>query len=246
MRLIILCVSVVLLTQSIVMAESGTISAKEASFRPTNETLVASVDFLQEKFMALVLNESEWVNESDANGIYRCILNNVSHDENLDISKSKQRTKFLRYVTKVGKRMFDFDSPWLGLTSEKARSHQRFRQTTGNPRWTRSIKPDCSEPSTWKATYPNTSWSGFKKRCEKTAVLTSEILENRRPNFCRTLEGKPANPRWWGGEMDLHRVEKNWEEILCDDPGMTCTKEDRMSPNTPKGCSKNWYFRIKK
>jgi len=233
---------------NVAQAEPYAISAARASGRRlvADRNTITTIDFVHERYAALTINESGWNNQADANGIFQCIMSNVfPGNEAFQLENPKHRSRYVAYIALVGNRTFPTDSPWLGLDTQALRDRHDQRQKTGNARWTHALKTDCSKPHVWDNVYPDSEWKGYTTRCAKTMALTMALLRNKRPNWCRTLEGTPAVPRWWGGEMDLHRVENNWEEIICDAPGKTCTREDRLKPNIPEGCTKNWYFRPK-
>ena len=233
---------------NLAQAEPLVIAAARASGQRliADRSAATTEDFVHERYAVLVVNESGWRNQADINGIFQCIMNNsLPGKTTFNIKDPSQRARFVAYMALVGNRTFPTDTPWLGLHTPAQRHHHDKRQMTGNAAWTHALKTDCSKPDVWDTVYPDSEWAGYTTRCAATMRLTAETLDNKLSNWCRTLDGKPAVPRWWGGAMDLHRVEKNWEEIICDAPGKICTRADRESPNTPAGCAKNWYFRIR-
>jgi hypothetical protein len=183
----------------------------------------------------------------DTNGILRSLVTNARlPDKQFDLHQSEDRAKLLRYMARIGNRTFPVDNPLLGLVTDADRQeHTRRQRLFGNAYWTSGFKLDCSKPDHWDEVYPDSQWAGYTERCKELVLRAQAALANKLPNTCHTAEGVPADPTWWGGAMDLHRVENGWEEIFCDAPGKNCTKEDRLSRNTPEGCTKNWYFRIK-
>lgn len=245
MRLI--CAVVLLLWTSTVAADPKTISGSlaAAGFRvPESESTFAAVHLA---FTRIVLNESGWRSEADAIGIFQSILTN-SVGSGFNSRVPRHRASFLRYLSRVGNRTFPADSLWLGMTAghERARHTALQKRARGNAYWTSSFKLDCSKPGNWNEAYPNTSWEGYPKRCAELVARTRAVLLSQTPYGCRTQDGGvAASPRWWGGMMDMHRVQPTWQEIICDDPEVTCSQEDRNASNTTPGCAKNRFFRLK-
>jgi hypothetical protein len=194
-------------------------------------------------FTRLVLNESGWRSTGDANGILRSLINNIRITGEFDVTDADHRSRFMRYTALVGNRTFPADSPWLGLMTDHARDrHSKNQRRFGNAVWTSGFHTSCEKPTHWDEAYPESDWAGYTTRCAELVKTTQALLKMSHQNWCHTAAG-PADPKWWGGEMDLHRVQRDWEEVICDAPGATCTEADRSMPNTPPGCTKNRYFR---
>lgn len=234
---------VVLLWLSTAVADSATISASEARAGfgvPVSATTFADTHLALTR---LILNESGWRSDADAIGIFRSLVSNSVGTE-LRVSELRHRTQFLRYLARVGNRTFPVDSPWLGLSGMPARTrHLAGQKLYGNALWTSSFKLDCSKPAHWDEVYPESDWEGYLDRCAALVVRTKALLLNKKPNWCQTLDGVPTSPKWWGGMMDMHRIQPDWQEVFCDAPDTECPQDVRNSPNTPSGCAKNRYFK---
>lgn len=208
-------------------------------------------------YTRIVLNESGWESRPDMNGILEVLLR---HSGGRNPKRNYQGTgyginyrQFMLYAARVSTKTFPATDPWAyqamvykyGRTGETAREHhvKRQRSAAGNSYWTSELKLDCSEPKTWKEVYPDIPWSNFKKRCPELFRLTKEYLTGEHPNWCRTFDGEPATPKFWGCEQDVHRAEaEGWEELLCDDPDVDCSEEKRNDLNN-NSCARNRWFR---
>ena len=156
------------------------------------------------------------------------------------------------FAAKASLRTFPATDPWAemiighrySLHGEMAiANHVQQQRKTNNTYWTSSFNTNCSEPDHWSEVYPDVQWKNFRNRCTALVEITARYLRGEEPNWCRNYWGEPANPRYWGSEKDLHRVEKEtWEEIFCDEPSANCLSTDRKDPNN-KVCAKNYWFR---
>ena len=226
------------------------ISASLAASKPKLPTF----NDVHERFTALILNEAGWKSKGDIIGIGGVILR---HGGGRNRARSYRGSgygidylKFMKYAARVSAKTFPANSPWVqdalfwryGKRGPAAREHHIRRQKSSyNSYWTSTLKKDCSEPANWKKQYPDVPWSGFTERCPALFEMTEKFLKGQMPQWCRSSDGEPATPKWWGGTMDVPGA--SWEELTCDEPDADCTEFDwRKDPNNVS-CARNSFYR---
>lgn len=212
-------------------------------------------------YTRIVLNESGWYSPADACGILE-VLKIGSQPPKTALKAASIRlynrenrtdidyTRFVIRAAKASLRTFPIDDPWGKFVFEdrykkngiEAAEHHLDRQRKSiNSYWTSTLKSDCSEPSHWKEIYID-PWSIYRDRCKDLFRMTSVYLKGEAPNWCRTLDGKPARPEYWGGSMD--HPDKRWERLTCNEPGVDCSAFNEGEDPNNGSCAKNFWYRM--
>lgn len=223
------------------IAVAGTASAQSIDARLAAAKRVPMPTFgkVHEAFNRLVVNESGWTSQADVGGILDVHLVNAGGRDRtkrpstygLDVRR------FIIFTSLVAARTFPADSPWI--FPRPGKTHEKWQREYGNSYWTSGLKLDCSEPEHWAETQ-KAKWANYVDRCKSLVKLTGEYLRGEHESWCKTADGLPAMPRFWGSNQDYDRNPevRTWEELTCDAPNTDCKK------SKGDGCAKNRWFRL--
>lgn len=206
----VLLFSVALLLSGNAYAE--TISAKLASASVPTPTF----DDVHEQFMRIVVNESGWVSDADADGISRALVSQGGgrdhsrrgRGQGYGLDYSRLMRQMALHSTRTfpsGSKFLVFAQPWR---IAKARRHRTYQNE-----WAATLNLDCDQPRGWQEERSG-SWLGYIDRCAGLVRRTGEWLRGDRMSHC---SGDPTT--WGGGRLNLFdEPQDDWREIYCDHP----------------------------